>query len=346
MLDKLLSYLQRFFDTKSEVEEELSERWRPHANRRTVAILVSSGIAAGLIYVFMLMPPADFPLRTLVVVPEGATSSEIGGALKEQRVIRSGLVFRGLSIVLGYERDLHAGDYMFDEPVSVFHIVRKLALGAYGLEPIHIRIPEGAMTRNMATIFAKQLVRFNAENFLAQAKPMEGYLFPDTYYFMPNATEDTILRTMRQNFDSHIAPLLQEIEASGHTLEDTIVLASMLEREARKSDDRRKIAGVLWNRIKRGMPLQVDAVFLYSLGRTTFDLTMADLTDEDDPYNTYVHKGLPPSPIGSPSLDSIRAAIDPIESDNLFYLADRSGTTYYSKTYQEHLRKKRLYLGS
>src|SRR3989344_2473208 len=213
----------------------------------TLAILVPSGIAAGLIYVFMLMPPADFPLRTLVVVPEGATSSEIGGALKEQRVIRSGLVFRGLSIVLGYERDLHAGDYMFDEPVSVFHIVRKLALGAYGLEPIHIRIPEGAMTRNMATIFAKQLVRFNAENFLAQAKPMEGYLFPDTYYFMPNATEDTILRTMRQNFDSHIAPLLPEIEASGHTLEDIMVMASMLEREARKSEDRRKIAGVLWN---------------------------------------------------------------------------------------------------
>ena len=123
-------------------------------------------------------------------------------------------------------------------------------------------------------------------------------------------------------------------------------MAWILEKEAHTTFDRRMIAGVLWRRLKIDMALQVDVAFLYSIGRSTFSLTNADLKDADDPYNTYVHKGLPPGPIGSPSLSSLRAAVTPIDEGFLFYLADGNNVTHYSKTYEEHLRKKALYLGT
>ena len=110
--------------------------------------------------------------------------------------------------------------------------------------------------------------------------------------------------------------------------------------------DRQMIAGVLWRRIKIGMALQVDAAFLYSLGYTTFDLTKEDLANKKDPYNTYANKGLPPGAIGSPSMSSLKAAVNPIDKGYLFYLADRNHVTHYSKTYEEHLRLKALYLGT
>jgi UPF0755 protein len=210
---------------------------------------------------------------------------------------------------------------------------------------VRITIPEGATTDRMAKIYGDRLERFDPDAFLAQTKPaMEGYLFPDTYFFLPNATENLVIRTMRQNFDDKIAALAPLFASSTRSKEDIIIMASILEKEGNgRNDDRFHIAGILWNRIDKGMPLQVDAVFLYTIGRSTFSLTKEDLAS-DSPYNTYKVKGLPPTPIGSPSLASIEAALTPIPSKNLFYLADRAGHTYYSRTYTEHKRKKALYI--
>ena len=105
------------------------------------------------------------------------------------------------------------------------------------------------------------------------------------------------------------------------------------------------IAGVLWRRLKLHMPLQVDATFIYILGKSTFQLTTADLK-VDSPYNTYRYPGLPAGPIDSPSLNSLKAAVTPIDMGYIYYLADKNGTTYYSKTYPEHVRKKNVYLGT
>lgn len=342
---KLLEFTRRFFDTSDEIQAELSASWRPHANRRTlVAILGIGAIAIGL-YLFVIRPPDAFPLNQLVSIDDGSSLQEVSVTLEKDHVVRSALAFRMLMTLLGHERSVHAGDYIFKEPIDLFSVVRSIATGAFGLEPEKIRIPEGATTREMATIFASRLERFNAANFLAQAQPMEGYLFPDTYFFLPNATEDTVIKAMRQNFDEHEKSFDADVKASGHSLEEIITMASILEREARTTDDRRMISGVLWNRIARGMPLQVDATFLYTIGKGSFQLTIADLKS-DSPYNTYTHKGLPPGPIGSPSLDSIEAALHPTKSDYLYYLADNNGVTHYSKTYEEHLEKKRRYLGT
>ena len=326
------------------IVQEFLHRSETNVNRRTLAIVsIFLGVAI-FSYVFFIRPPSAFPAGELVEIPEGASLSLIATQLKNEHVIRSAFLLRAAVYLLGYERGVQFGDYLFKEPRNVFSIARAIGIGAHGLEPFRIRVPEGATVQELAVMFDERLERFDEERFIKEASPMEGYLFPDTYFFLPNADDDLVLRTLRQSFDAQIATIAPGIEKFGKPFKDVVIMASILEREAHNLEDRRKIAGVLWERLDRGMLLQVDAVFLYSLGRSTFDLTSEDLTS-DDPYNTYVHKGLPPTPIGSPSLDSILAAVTPIDKGYLFYLADKNNVTHYSKTYEEHLQKKRMYLG-
>lgn len=343
---RIRRHLERLVAAANRVDEEVSVNWRERANRRSVIILIIIGCIALLSYVFLIAPPSSFPTGNLIAVPEGASAKEAGQMLEEQGVVRNGTAFSIAVTILGADRGVRAGDYLFKEPKDLFSVARAITTGAFGLEPIRIRIPEGATTKEMAKIYSAQLQRFDAEKFVEKAQPDEGFLFPDTYFFLPNATEDIVIKAMRQNFDSNIAQLAGEIESFGKPLREVVIMASILEKEAFDHTDRRKIAGVLWRRLKIDMALQVDAAFLYSIGRATFTLTKEDLANEDDPYNTYAHKGLPPGAIGSPSLSSLRAAVTPIDEGYLFYLADRNHITYYSKTYEEHMRKRALYIGS
>jgi UPF0755 protein len=343
---RIKRYLERLVAAVNRVDEEVSVNWRAEANRRSVIILIALGSIALISYVFLIAPPSSFPTGNLIAVPEGASAKEAGQMLEEQGVVRNGTAFSIAVTILGADRGVRAGDYLFKEPKDLFSVARAITTGAFGLEPIRIRIPEGATTKEMARIYSAQLQRFDAEKFVEKAQPDEGFLFPDTYFFLPNATEDIVIKAMRQNFDTNIAQLAGEIESFGKPLREVVIMASILEKEAFDHTDRRKIAGVLWRRIRIDMALQVDAAFLYSIGRATFTLTKEDLANEDDPYNTYAHKGLPPGAIGSPSLSSLRAAVTPIDEGYLFYLADSNHITYYSKTYEEHMRKRALYIGS
>lgn len=342
-MQPLQETLRRFFDELDRAQQRLSERWIEHTNRRTVIVIIIAGFFAMYGYLHFIRPPDAFPLDRLVSVPEGQTLAQIGMTLEERGVVRSALAFRITATILGSGHDMRAGDYLFKEPEDLFSVARTISIGAYGLEPIRIRVPEGATTRQMSVIFRSQLERFDQANFLVQAQPLEGYLFPDTYFFLPNATEQTVIKTMRQNFNDHIAELGDQINNSGHSLNDIVIMASIIEREADREDDRKKISGVLWNRIAKGMALQVDVTFLYTIGKGTFDLTRTDLKSESA-YNTYTHTGLPPGPIGSPSMSSLNATVNPIKSDYLFYLADSDGVTHYSKTYRQHLIKKDAYI--
>lgn len=334
--------VRRFFGTLDEWQNMLSERWREHANRRSIVIMLVGGIIAAYTYLALIQPPASFPIGELISVESGQSVSELADGLEAQGVIRSPLVFKAFVMLLGSERSVRAGDYLFKEPKDVLSIARAMSVGAFGLEPIRIRIAEGATTREMAAIYGARLQRFNAQNFLAQAQPMEGYLFPDTYFFLPNATEDTVIQTMRQNFDTQVASIQEHIDAFDKPLSEIVTMASIIEREARNSDDRRKISSVLWNRISKDMALQVDVTFLYTIGKGTFQLTKSDLAS-DSPYNTYVNKGLPPTPIGSPSLDSLLAAVAPAKTDYLFFMADLRGVTHFCKTHSCHQANKLRY---
>ncbi len=334
--------IEEIFERGHGLLEGVLRRWDAHANRRTIVILLVAGAIATLAYLFVIQPPDSFPVDRLIPVPKGESLTAVSQALEESGVVRSAFVLRVLIKLTGGERNVHAGDYLFKEPRDIFSVARALLIGAYGLEPTRIRIPEGATIKEMAVIYDRQFERFDADNFLAQSNAQEGYLFPDTYFFLPNITEDTVIQTMRQNFDQKIATLEPQIASSTHSLSDIVTMASIIEREARNSSDRRMISGVLWNRMARGMPLQVDVTFLYTIGKGTFQLTNQDLMT-DSPYNTYMRKGLPPTPIGSPSLDSLQASLFPTKNDYLYFLADHDGVTHFCKTYSCQLANKARY---
>ena len=148
---------------------------------------------------------------------------------------------------------------------------------------------------------------------------------------------------MVANFNKKIESWSGAIETSKHSLRDIIIMASILEREAATSEDMALVSGVLWNRISKGMPLQVDATFMYLLGRKSSELTTADLKIKSA-YNTYTNKGLPAGPIGNPGITAIRAAIHPTATSNMYYLSDKDGVMHYAKTFNEHIANKAKYL--
>ena len=160
---------------------------------------------------------------------------------------------------------------------------------------------------------------------------MEGYLFPDTYLFLPGAETEQIIGTMRDNFK----------KKAGDIAQDIVIMASLIEKEVPASDDRRIVSGILWKRLEIGMPLQVDAVFPYITGKR--EVLLDDLKI-NSPYNTYLYKGLPPGPIANPGLDAIEAARNPKETPYLYYISGKDGKTHFAKTYEEHLKNKEKYL--
>ncbi len=294
---------------------------------------------------FLSLPPANFPKgKFLFELKRGESVDDVASKLQDKHMIKSELLFK-IWMRLAYSDKLQAGDYLFSNPENLWTISRRFANGEHGLTPVKIRIQEGWDRRQIAKTLEKSLLKFKAEKFLDLSRDKEGYLFPDTYYFLPNITEQKVLDVMLANFYKKIAPLSADIEKSNLSLDEIVKLASLVEKEASNYKDRRMIAGVLLNRLKIDMPLQVDATWIYTHGKGTFGITLKELKDKNNPYNTYVHKGLPPTAICSPSLSSIKAVIYPENHNYIFYLADSKGNTYYSKTYKEHLRKKRIYIG-
>lgn len=338
-------WLDRLFASTDALQARLSDDWREHVNRRTLVIVVIAGLLAILAYVFVIQPPEHFPTDQLVTVPQGASLDLISQTLYEDGVIRSPLAFRLIELALGHERGVIAGDYEFKQPVDIFYVAHALSIGEFGLVPIRIRIPEGATMKQMAQIFSAELPRFSGTNFLAQTPTLEGYLFPDTYFFLPNANETTVIEAMRQDFDLQIASIEPEIASSTHSFPDIVTMASILEEEAPDTQDREMIAGILWRRIAQNQSLQVDSTLIYAFGVSDSQLTIADL-QSNSPYNTYKKKGLPPTPIGSPSLDSLMAAAEATTSPYLYYLADKHGVTHYCKTFSCQLANERMYLGT
>lgn len=287
--------------------------------------------------------PAPFPAGKVVVVREGDSATKIAASLKEAGVVRYPELARLWWRVSGADASIPAGAYRFSSPEGVAAVARRLAAGDYGIPPIRITFPEGATVLDMARRVEKALPEISAESFISAAGPYEGYLYPDTYVFSPSATAEDVARAGREAFDKAIAPLAGDIAASGRSRADIVIMASIIEREAARGEDRRMISGVLWNRIERGIPLQVDAVFGYINSRATYSPSYADL-GVDSPYNTYKYAGLPPGPIANPGLSSIEAALHPAQTRYLYYLTGRDGLMHYAATYQGHKQNLAAYL--
>lgn len=296
------------------------------------------------LYGFFWRAPSLFPNSSIFSVAEGASLSQTASRLAEQKIVRSPFWFKVWSAILGGTRGLKAGDYLFTTPMSVLSIAWRLTHSAYALLPVSITIPEGFNNREIAVRLAEKMMRFDAEQFLRQAEEREGYLFPDTYRFLPNEKPERIIAAMEENFKRRIEPLTRDIAAFGRPLSEIVIMASLIEEEARTEETRRMVSGILWKRLDKGMPLQVDAVFPYIFGDTPYDLTDGDLL-VDSPYNTYKYVGLPPSPISNSGLNAIQAAITPITTPHWYYLSDKDGEMHYATTHAQHLTNRARYLG-
>lgn len=277
-------------------------------------------------------PPAPFPAGAVVVVARGESAGAIVENLARAGVLREPEILRLLFRVTGTGGDIPAGAYRFSAPQNIFTIAWRLSSGDFGIPFARITFPEGITVREMAEKTSAALPEISAQAFISEAQPYEGYLFPDTYSFPPSASAADVVATLRDTFNTKTASLQADIIGSGHSLPDIVRMASIVEREAKTDEDRRMVAGILWNRIARGMPLQVDAVFGYIYGRQTYAPSLDDLMI-DSPYNTYKYRGLPPAPISNPGLSALDAAVHPAKTKYLYYLTGRDGVMRYATTY-------------
>jgi UPF0755 protein len=300
-------------------------------------VLSSSTLAFGL------SAPTDYPLSQTYTINRGEGLNSVARGLKNRGYIRSEITFKIVAVLCGGTKGVKAGDYAMNERENSISLSCRFIKGDFKLVPIKITIPEGLNNREIPAIFSDKFVNFDANKFLSLAKDKEGYLFPDTYLFFPNVTAEAIIKEMKENFDRKILTIENDIKKSGKIIDDIIKLASILELEARTTESRKMVSGILWRRLSLDMPLQVDASFKYINGKTTATLSIADLK-LDSPYNSYTNKGLPPTPISNPGLDSIRTAIMPETSPYLYFLTGRDGKMYYASTYDKHLQNKSLYL--
>jgi UPF0755 protein len=286
--------------------------------------------------------PKQFPIGETITIPQGVNTEEIATILYDARVITSKKLYLTLARSFFDSSKAQAGDYFFSNKVGPLIVAYRIANGIQGVEPISITFAEGTTIAQMAKKIEVQFPHIKAEQFEKSAEGLEGYLFPETYNFVPNVSVQTIVDTMYAEFERKIA-LLQEEEPFDMPLSDVVIMASILEREARQFETKRIVSGILWERIEIGMALQVDAVFGYIFGRDTYSPSFEDL-EIDSPYNTYTNGGLPPGPISNPGIESLRAAIDPVKTEYLFYLTGNDGSMYYAQTFDGHKRNRSLYL--
>lgn len=280
-----------------------------------------------------------------VNIARGSSLNVAAKTLKEAGVIRSAVVFQSLVLMQGGERDIVAGIYRFSEPETAKRIAERLRQGEFNTNSLGVTFPEGTTVKEMGKLLVNKFEGFNEKEFIEIATPLEGFLFPDTYFFHSDVTPEEVVEIMQKTFADRISSVTLSDEVRDKPLDDIINMAAILEEEARDLESRQIVAGILWARLKAGIPLQVDAAFLYIdelEGRNTYTLTKEDLAI-DSPYNTYRNTGLPPTPITNPGLESIMASANPISSDYFFYLSDTKGNMYYAKTFEEHI-KNRVFL--
>ncbi|HEV8667025.1 MAG TPA: endolytic transglycosylase MltG [Candidatus Paceibacterota bacterium] len=312
---------------------------------RLLPLAFLMGVLVFLVYFVSIAPPINFPTGTLLKVKEGTTIEQLGEILKEKNLIHSRLVFD--AAVKVYGNTIVPGEYFFPDSQTVLKVAKRMTRGDRELVPVRVTFPDGSSSKEMAQILKTKVPDFDADTFLAIAKPQEGLLYPDTYFFLPGEDPELVITALETNFKQHLSdPALQQAIADfGKPLPTVLVMASILEKEANNLKDRQQIAGLLWHRIDIGMRLQVDAVFPYIIGVNTFNLTKDDLATSS-PYNTYTNKGLPPGPISNPSESSILAAVTPVKSNYVYYLSDLQGNLHFCTTYTCQLANQKKYLSN
>lgn len=344
-----------------------------------VSVLVMCIVVAGISFYFYFkegLEPLNKNNKSLIQVeiPSGTTSKGIGSILEDKKVIKSGFVF-SYYIKKNNLSDFKAGYYQFSPSMTLSEISGLLQEGGTAdpeaLADAKIQVPEGYSVEQIATLIGKK-TKFSKDDVLTLLKDeaffnkmlkkypqlltstsvvsntrykLEGYLFPATYNYYKKNSLESLIEQMIKASNNVMEKYYDKITQSKKTVQQTLTLASLVEKEGVTTVDRQKIAQVFYNRMDKDMPLQSDISVLYALGTHKEFLSNKD-TQVESPYNLYLNKGYGPGPFNNPSEDAIMAVLNPdINVSDLYFLADTStGKVYFAKTYEEHLKLKKQYI--
>ena len=342
--------------------------------------LLSAGGYFGYQYVLDSLLPIDANSKKYVTVqiPDGSNVQEIGTTLEKAGLVKHGLIFSFYAKYKNYT-DLKAGYYNLQKSMSTEDLLKELQKGGTDepQEPVlaTLTIPEGYTIDQMAQAVGQLQGDFKepltADAFLAKVQDdsfisqevakypslleslptkesgaryrLEGFLFPATYSIKESTTVESLIDEMLATMDKTLAPHYSTIKSKNLTVNELLTIASLVEKEGAKTDDRKLIAGVFYNRLNLGMPLQSNIAILYAQGKLGQKISLADDagidTSIDSPYNVYTNLGLMPGPVDSPSLDAIESSINQTKSENLYFVADvTDGKVYYASNKEEHDR--------
>lgn len=274
------------------------------------------------------------------VVPQGASLNEVLASLEKEKIIRNSFIAKAYLKLKKFNANIQAGDFKLNPKDNLDKIIATLQKGTLDF---WLTIPEGYRAEQ---VYEKILTNTNKKNTrdVEIYKQNEGYLFPDTYLIPKNASDENVVKILKNNFnvkiDSIVDPTKIKIANKDEiTLQNLIILASLVEREAKNESERPIIANIIYKRWKAGWPLQVDATIQYAVGKSgewwKKDLALEDLKVVSL-YNTYTNRGLPPAPICNPGIKAISAVVSQAQTDYWFYSTGKDGVTRYAKTLQEH----------
>ena len=330
--------------------------------RVLVALVIVLGALTISGYVYLrslgVVGASDPGARVELMIPKGATATDVAELLEDKGVIASALGFRIALYLSGEEIEIEAGRYELYRGLSAADAVDAVAEGALGEEFVTVTFPEGSWLTDFASIL-EQETHVSGEAFLdlvtnggvrsrlapPDVTTLEGLLFPSTYQVIDKDSARSVAQRLVREMEEQTAALdcAAKMEAIGYTAYEGVIIASMIEGEAKIEEERAKVARVVYNRLQQGIALGIDATVLYAIGEHKEILTESDLA-VDSPYNTRKYPGLPPTPIGAPGATALEAAANPAAGDWLYYvLSDCEGHHFFTSDYDEFINAKNAY---
>ena len=316
--------------------------------------------------------PSSIIISQPLSIAKGESVASISSRLKQENFIYSDLLFRFYLKMVNKAQDIKAGYYLLPARTSMKNIVQLITDNHISING-NFLIKEGETLKEIENNLQQKGILFSSQNLnrwqikdfsseysalfreqrekrfpsdsegflfqdIAPDNSLEGYLFPDSYHLSQGLSEKEIINSFLNNFSNKTKDI--------HISYKDLIMASILEKEVQTEIDKRMVADILWRRLKENIPLQVDATICYAQNQSFSDCQLAEKAFKiDSQYNTYLYKGLPPSPICNPGLESIKAALNPLSNQSWYYLTDRkTGKTIFSKTYEEHNTARAKYL--